>query len=298
MDPEHLPRNLRCGHVCCTKCLKNLLAKQDVIECFVCGCKQAVDSLDQLALSKGVLDVISKTREEQQRRKSCENTIEEAILERSALHGSFLSLHSQEVMQQCVPQISEGLCLEHGYYRVFYCESCRVWVCRDCTITEHPPVRCMVKSATRGLDSMKEQANQFMEEKITQYKNEVKELEEFTEMLEEHTHVFRDTVNKIFKTLEKKKCAKVTITHTIDQLKANLKQLDEAKEIQEVREMVARFEESKEGDDELDEEGRGGDGDGAVTNHGDGNEQDNDDDEEDEETQDNTKEDLCQRYGH
>lgn len=291
VETEHLPRNLRCGHVCCTRCLQQQVAQHDVVECNQCGSKQVVDSLDQLPLSKGLLDVISKMQEEM--RKCCDNTSEESTIKSSTLHGSVLSLQSQEVMHQCVPQISEGLCVDHGYYRVFYCESCQVWVCRDCIITEHPRHNCQVKSARPGLDSMKTQVKEVMKQKISKYKDEIKVLEEFSEMVDEHSQVLRDTVDKIFKTLEKKKRAKVATNHALDQLEANLRELDGAKGIQEVRELVARFEESGESDGELDEEGR--EGGGAVANIGDGNEQNNDGGEE--ETLEDTEEHLWQRYG-
>ncbi|KAK4319775.1 hypothetical protein Pmani_009327 [Petrolisthes manimaculis] len=404
VETEHLPRNLRCGHVCCSRCLQLMVTKHDVVDCPQCGCKQAVDSLEELPLSKGLLDAVKTIQELRvscvgsthegdninNMRVSCGGSIDQGDntnlrrccvgstdqgdninnmrrccvgstdqgdntnlrrccvgstdqgdninnmrrccvgstdqgdntnlrrccvgstdqgdntnLRSSTLHGgSLVSLQSQyqEVAHQLVPVISDGPCEDHGYYKVFYCLTCKVWICRDCTITEHPTRTCQVQSVSHGLNSMKHQVKEDIKKNIIASKSQLKAMKRFARVVDNHSDSFRNTVAKILQTLEENKRDRKTVSAACARLEANLKQLEEARGISEVKEMLSSFhvhqqsehnkattdteQQQQQDDHQLEGDEEGDDGDDEGDNEGD-EEGDNEGDEEGDEEGDN-----------
>ncbi|XP_063585177.1 uncharacterized protein LOC134762568 [Penaeus indicus] len=42
------------------------------------------------------------------------------------------------------PSLHAGRCSTHGGFRLFWCDTCRTWVCRECTVVDHPNDLCEV----------------------------------------------------------------------------------------------------------------------------------------------------------
>ncbi|XP_047493250.1 uncharacterized protein LOC125041904 [Penaeus chinensis] len=51
------------------------------------------------------------------------------------------------------PLLHAGFCSAHGGFRFFWCATCRTWLCRECTVVDHPNDLCEVLSLKEAVST-------------------------------------------------------------------------------------------------------------------------------------------------
>lgn len=134
-EDDRTPRNLGCGHTFCSWCLDQILAKNK--KCPECRmCIDAASSQD-LPVSYALLRLVRSLK-----------TLQLKKGEQSGASSQSLS----------VKEPNAGQCGAHGSLMFFRCQTCSVWVCRDCLVIDHrvpPHGMCEIVSFTKALTSAK-----------------------------------------------------------------------------------------------------------------------------------------------
>nr|XP_045606654.1 tripartite motif-containing protein 59-like [Procambarus clarkii] len=132
---DRTPRNLLCGHTVCTSCV-DLVIESDK-KCPECDAIITASSSGDLPVGYTLLRMaclINRNQDKQHK--------EDASLEADCNH-----------------QTDAGMCMAHCARLFFRCQTCDVWVCRDCLAVDHPePPRglCRIVPFSIALKEVKE----------------------------------------------------------------------------------------------------------------------------------------------
>lgn len=118
-----LPKSLECGHNC-SNCVDQLLIAGDPM-CPECRRPIRATSPDDLVVNIALLRVVIE---------------KEATKEKEAARDTKPFTANKEVPRRPA-KLNAGRCVDHDSLMVFYCEKCKVNVCRDCIVNYHnvPP---------------------------------------------------------------------------------------------------------------------------------------------------------------
>lgn len=108
------PRSFGCGHSYCSVCVEDILKRGKAL-CPGCRQEHSASSINSFPINYSIMSLIE------------------------AVECNSLDLASLRVADTPIkpPQMSAGLCDEHGNHLVFFCMTCDAWICRDCTVCEH-----------------------------------------------------------------------------------------------------------------------------------------------------------------
>lgn len=188
-ESDRLPRTLPCGHSFCHTCIIKSL-KEGPLLCPSCRKTHAIDNAGEVSVNYTLLKVAGSLRASR-----------ETLPTTSRWKPSLTK--AKPLSQE--PKLHAGICGEHGSFRLFWCGKCEVWICRDCTVVDHPPPSCPALSARDALERMKEGEKEQMkvsaklrndyithlqdyQDKLSSYDAKVdKQLEAFQEILQGQT---------------------------------------------------------------------------------------------------------------
>nr|XP_045606656.1 tripartite motif-containing protein 65-like [Procambarus clarkii] len=123
---DRTPRNLPCGHSICTLCVDEVLARDG--KCPECRVPITAATSDDLPIGYTLLTLSCRLKKKREMQRK------EVDSSSSQVEGS--------------RQVDAGKCECHGFSLLFRCQTCDVWVCRDCVL-EHPePPRGTCRNAT------------------------------------------------------------------------------------------------------------------------------------------------------
>ncbi|XP_071512656.1 uncharacterized protein [Panulirus ornatus] len=160
------PRVLQCGHTLCSLCVVHVL-KRGAAMCPFCFSKYPANTPSEVPLNYIVLKILSSPLAVQNPgpmygiKQWVPNTTSGGDQWSSA--GAAVSISASGT--------TAGYCRKHGPHRQFWCVTCQVSLCRDCTLSHHPAASCKVIpcAATQAVETIKKVEDESVKKSILQF---------------------------------------------------------------------------------------------------------------------------------
>ncbi|CAL4079422.1 unnamed protein product, partial [Meganyctiphanes norvegica] len=101
-DDQLRVRSLGCGHSMCTSCLQRMHQRNSVT-CPTCRYVHQTDSVDRIPICF-IMESVIQSRD----------------------------------LSESSPVLNGGLCQKHATMKLFYCDTCKMFICAHCTVLDHP----------------------------------------------------------------------------------------------------------------------------------------------------------------
>ncbi|XP_069170684.1 uncharacterized protein [Procambarus clarkii] len=218
------PRSFRCGHTFCSVCLEDMLVRGSC-SCPRCRHDHNALSLNDIPVNYSILSLI--------------DAVESSSVDLSELCAPEAPVRT--------PKTTAGVCDDHGNHLVFFCTNCDKFICRDCTILDHPKVDHSVITIKNLLSQKKEENKAAVETVKQQSKQEMDDLLKYLDELRVETNML-DKLNEQIKkamvlSVEEQDRVKQAMTAADQvplQLSAVTRAMDEASTLDDVNNAATR----------------------------------------------------------
>ncbi|CAL4092716.1 unnamed protein product [Meganyctiphanes norvegica] len=157
----HRPRSLPCGHSFCGVCATRLLADGKIL-CPVCQRRYKYQGIEEISINHDLEDVIERL--------------------------AFVSVSRESVVANSNsattgPKLHQGVCEEHGGYKVHYCLTHHIFICSDCALAYHLEADCRRVPIGKVLNDKKADLCKKMKSNMTYLQERCAQVKSFDNIL-------------------------------------------------------------------------------------------------------------------
>ncbi|XP_068251204.1 uncharacterized protein [Palaemon carinicauda] len=204
-DENQLPRVLSCGHTFCSQCINDFF-KNCKFECFKCRSTHHTKRPGRIPANHTLLKIIKAKESPYSGPIDMPlGQIKDADLARyrkpqSSCSGQ-KSIRISKTLEE--PEQHAGKCDKHALYCKLWCKRCKEWICKDCTLVNHPPMRCHVLSFTEAIKEIKLDEDSCIRRTVQLFDRHVviyrEKLCTLRDMNEKHRSLIQDLQNLVSK---------------------------------------------------------------------------------------------------
>ncbi|CAL4140867.1 unnamed protein product [Meganyctiphanes norvegica] len=196
-EADRRPRVLPCGHSFCTPCLTATIQKGSR----TCpGCREPINTMSATRLP------INFELE------SLLNLLTEA--ENSGSVGQ-----DPGMRLSVAPTVGAMSCPEHNLEVAFRCTTHKAWICRRCTVIDHPSGTCKVVSVKEEIKIRKQEQDKTIHAELKNYKEAIVNVETYAKQLEVEEKKHEDIIKKLEAIIKRHREAKDRLVEKRESLK-------------------------------------------------------------------------------
>ncbi|XP_068205626.1 uncharacterized protein [Palaemon carinicauda] len=228
-EEKTTPRVLRCGHTFCTPCVSEFYGGGKY-KCPTCGKHLHSKYFSSIPVNHALLKIMKAKKSFGDKDVNEFEILPEISIEDNPKHsndetGSQLILHDYEIEKSVSPNEPPqhaGKCNNHGSYCMFWCKSCKEWICHDCFVISHPPLVCEIRTFNHALSEIKLGEDQCIKKTVKQFDNHTEKYIKKQSALKDMREKNRALIKELQRLLSKNQQAKREVEKQTEDIKSIL----------------------------------------------------------------------------